>query len=110
VVVCREFPVECRALANSAQVNSSDATSQLLNTFPTLIAAALNISGMSKLSHANHADSITESEVSTYGLQAYQPASWKRSEAQLLTTWLGYIPSDQFENLNVGVSSLILRR
>jgi hypothetical protein len=43
---------------------------------------------------------ISESEVLTYGLQVYQPASWDGDEASLLTQWLGYIPSDQFDTLN----------
>ena len=66
-------------------VRSSDATSQLFNTFPPLIAGALNIS---------------ESEVKTYGLMVYQPATWDGQEASLLTQWLAYIPSDQFDTLN----------
>ena len=66
-------------------VKSSDATSQLFNTFPPLIAGALNIS---------------ESEVKTYGLMVYQPATWDGQEASLLTQWLAYIPSDQFDTLN----------
>lgn len=66
-------------------VKSSDATSQLFNTFPTLIAGALN---------------ITEGDVKTYGLMVYQPASWDGKETSLLTQWLAYIPSAQFETLN----------
>lgn len=66
-------------------VKSSDATSQLFNTFPQVIASALN---------------ITEGDVKTYGLMVYQPASWDGTEASLLTQWLAYIPSDQFETLN----------
>jgi hypothetical protein len=65
--------------------NSSDATSQLFNTFPTLIANALNIS---------------TSSVKTYGLMVYQPASWDGNQAELLTQWLAYIPTAQFDTLN----------
>jgi len=65
--------------------NSSDATSQLFNTFPTLIANALNISA---------------GEVQTYGLMVYQPASWNGDQAELLTQWLAYIPTAQFDTLN----------
>ena len=66
-------------------VKSSDATSQLFNTFPPLIANALNIS---------------QTEIKTYGLMVYQPASWDGSEASLLTQWLAYIPQEQFDTLN----------
>lgn len=66
-------------------VKSSDATSQLFNTFPSLIAGALN---------------ITQDEVKTYGLMVYQPATWDGQEASLLTQWLAYIPADHFETLN----------
>ena len=66
-------------------VNSSDATSQLFNTFPTLIGGALN---------------INTSSVQTYGLMVYQPASWNGDEASLLTQWLAYIPSQYFATLN----------
>ncbi|RSH90168.1 hypothetical protein EHS25_001502 [Saitozyma podzolica] len=65
-------------------VSSSDATSQLFNTFPTLIATALN---------------IDTSDVQTYGLQVYQPAS-SSGNSSLLTQWLAYIPSDEFDTLN----------
>ena len=66
-------------------VKSSDATSQLFNTFPALIAGALNIS---------------ESDVKTYGLMVYQPASWNGDETSLLTQWLAYIPKSQFDTLS----------
>lgn len=66
-------------------IDSSDATSQLFNTFPTLIANALNINA---------------SSVQTYGLMVYQPASWNGNEASLLTQWLAYIPSQYFSTLN----------
>jgi len=65
-------------------VNSSDATSQLFNTFPTLIGNALN---------------FNTSDVQTYGLMVYQPASWNGDEASLLTQWLAYIPTQYFGTL-----------
>jgi len=66
-------------------VKSSDATSQLFNTFPPLVAAALN---------------MTTADVKTYGLMVYQPAAWDGQEASLLTQWLAYIPADKFDTLN----------
>jgi len=66
-------------------VNSSDATSQLFNTFPALIGNTLD---------------INTSSVQTYGLMVYQPASWNGDEASLLTQWLAYIPSQYFAILN----------
>jgi len=66
-------------------VNSSDATSQLFNTFPALISNALE---------------INSSSVQTYGLMVYQPASWNGDQASLLTQWLAYIPSQYFSTLN----------
>jgi hypothetical protein len=66
-------------------VKSSDATSQLFNTFPPLVAGALN---------------LTVADVKTYGLMVYQPATWDGKEASLLTQWLAYIPADKFDTLN----------
>ena len=66
-------------------VESSDATSQLFNTFPVVLATPLN---------------ITTSDIKTYGLMVYQPASWDGKEASLLTQYLAYIPSNQFDTLN----------
>ena len=43
---------------------------------------------------------LSASEVLTYGLQVYQPASWNGDQAGLLTQWLSYIPSSQFNTLN----------
>lgn len=71
-------------------VNSSDATSQLFNTFPALIASSLN---------------ITTDQVQTYGLMLYQPASWDGNQADLLTQWLAYIPSEYFSTLNAYVKT-----
>ena len=71
-------------------VNSSDATSQLLNTFPQLISGALH---------------IDTAQVRTYGLMVYQPASWNGDEAALLTQWLAYIPSEYFSTLNAYVKT-----
>ncbi|WVR04288.1 hypothetical protein IAU60_001288 [Kwoniella sp. DSM 27419] len=66
-------------------VNSSDATSQLFNTFPTLLGGALTIG---------------TDQVQTYGLQVYQPASWDGQEATLLTQYMAYIPTQYFDTLN----------
>ena len=71
-------------------VKSSDGTSQLFNTFPVLVASALQ---------------IDQSEVKTYGLQVYQPASWNGDEASLLTQWLAYIPSQYFDTLNAYIKT-----
>jgi hypothetical protein len=71
-------------------VKSSDATSQLFNTFPQLVSTALNISS---------------DNVKTYGLMVYQPASWNGNEASLLTQWLAYIPSDKFDTLNAYIKT-----
>jgi hypothetical protein len=71
-------------------VNSSDATSQLFNTFPKLVSTALNIS---------------ESDVQTYGLAVYQPGSWNGEQASLLTQWLAYIPTQYFETLNAYIKT-----
>lgn len=65
-------------------VRSSDATSQLFNTFPSLVANALQ---------------IPVEDVQTYGLQVYQPASWTGDQAALLTQWMAYIPTKDFETL-----------
>ena len=66
-------------------VQSSDATSQLFNEFPVLLSTPLN---------------ITTDDVKTYGLMIYQPASWDGQEASLLTQYLAYIPSSQFDTLD----------
>ncbi|KAK4685086.1 hypothetical protein P7C73_g5074, partial [Tremellales sp. Uapishka_1] len=66
-------------------VNSSDATSQLFNSFPTLIGSALG---------------IDSSKIQTYGLMVYQPSGWDGTQASLLTQWLAYIPSANFDTLN----------
>nr|KIR86097.1 hypothetical protein I308_03630 [Cryptococcus tetragattii IND107] len=71
-------------------VESSDATSQLFNTFPTLISNALE---------------IDSSVVSTYGLQVYQPASWNGDETSLLTQYMAYIPSECFDTLNAYIQT-----
>ncbi|KIR26545.1 hypothetical protein I309_04514 [Cryptococcus deuterogattii LA55] len=71
-------------------VESSDATSQLFNTFPTLISNALE---------------IDSSVVSTYGLQVYQPASWSGDETSLLTQYMAYIPSECFDTLNAYIQT-----
>ncbi|OCF37776.1 hypothetical protein I316_00903 [Kwoniella heveanensis BCC8398] len=71
-------------------VNSSDATSQLFNTFPTLISGALEIAA---------------SQVQTYGLQVYQPAAWDGDEASLLTQYMAYIPTQYFDTLNAYIKT-----
>ena len=71
-------------------VQSSDATSQLFNTFPVLISTPLNISS---------------SDVKTYGLMVYQPASWDGREASLLTQYLAYIPSEDFDTLDAYIKN-----
>ncbi|OWZ78082.1 hypothetical protein C365_02873 [Cryptococcus neoformans Bt85] len=71
-------------------VESSDATSQLFNTFPTLISNALE---------------IDTSEISTYGLQVYQPASWDGDETSLLTQYMAYLPSQYFDTLNAYIQT-----
>ncbi|KAH9474034.1 hypothetical protein Pst134EA_001085 [Puccinia striiformis f. sp. tritici] len=60
-------------------VTNSNASSQVLVFMPQLIAATLQIS---------------EDQVLTQSLQAYQPANFNPSnEASMLTLWLGYIPT-----------------
>jgi len=71
-------------------VNSSDATAQLLNTFPDLIASALG---------------INSSQVQTYGLMVYQPAAWNGNPADLLTQYLAYIPTNQFNTLDAYIKT-----
>nr|ODO01125.1 hypothetical protein L204_01852 [Cryptococcus depauperatus CBS 7855] len=71
-------------------VDSSDATSQLFNTFPTLISKAL---------------AIDISKISTYGLQVYQPAAWNGDETSLLTQYMAYIPSQYFDTLNAYIQT-----
>ncbi|WWC87259.1 uncharacterized protein L201_002147 [Kwoniella dendrophila CBS 6074] len=71
-------------------VNSSDATSQLFNTFPTLISNALEIDG---------------GDVQTYGLQVYQPAAWDGDKTSLLTQYMSYIPTKYFDTLNAYIKT-----
>lgn len=69
--------------------NSDDAQGQLFSTFPKLIANALK---------------IPESEVVTYGLRAYQPATVSNGQ-NIGTQWIGYVPTDQFPTLETYVST-----
>jgi hypothetical protein len=64
--------------------DSQDAIGQILDTFPKILATALE---------------INPSEVKTLGLELYQPVSWDGSQASLGTQWLGYIPHSQFQTL-----------
>lgn len=44
-------------------------------------------------------------QIQTYGLAVYQPASWNGDPATLLTQWLAYIPSQYFETLNAYIKT-----
>jgi hypothetical protein len=66
---------------------NDEAQGQLFTTFPKLIANALN---------------IPESDIVTYGLRVYQPAT---GDPTLGTQWLGFVPTDQFQTLETYVST-----
>jgi hypothetical protein len=67
-------------------VNSQISSSQIFAWLPAIIATAL---------------ATPASEVKTWALQVYVPASYHSpaDAVQLGTMWLGYIPSDQVDNL-----------
>jgi hypothetical protein len=80
-------------------------SSQIFAYFPSVLEAALNLTGESLASFVRtYLDRLflyIADQVVTFALQVYVPASYTGPSDidQLETMWLGYIPSDEVDNL-----------
>lgn len=73
-----------------------------------MIANALGIPGKYRSdSHVVSTDLLLHSEnnVTTYALQAYAPAATQGESTELLTKWLGYIPTDRVNDLTAYIKT-----